>query len=79
MFVDLKFDGKYVVVVGGGSESYRKTMDFLDAGAKILVISKSFSSEIKHLQELGKSSCSRQTLRTQKHSLNASNLNLICC
>lgn len=54
MFVDLKFDGKYVVVVGGGSESYRKTMDFLDAGAKILVISKSFSSEIKHLQELGK-------------------------
>jgi precorrin-2 dehydrogenase/sirohydrochlorin ferrochelatase len=54
MLVDLKFDGKYVVVVGGGSESYRKALDFLEAGAKILVASKSFSSEIKQLQEQGR-------------------------
>ncbi len=54
MLVDLKSDGKYVVVVGGGSESYRKTVDFLEAGAKILVVSRSFSSGIKQLQEQGK-------------------------
>ncbi len=54
MLVDLKSDGKYVVVVGGGSESYRKTLDFLEAGAKILVVSRSFSSGIKQLQEQGK-------------------------
>jgi len=54
MLVDLKSDGKYVVVVGGGPESYRKTVDFLEAGAKILVVSRSSSSGIKQLQEQGK-------------------------
>ncbi|MCW4009205.1 MAG: bifunctional precorrin-2 dehydrogenase/sirohydrochlorin ferrochelatase [Candidatus Bathyarchaeota archaeon] len=50
MLVDLKFEGKCVVVVGGGLESVRKTTDFLEAGAKILVISRSFSNGIKQLQ-----------------------------
>jgi precorrin-2 dehydrogenase/sirohydrochlorin ferrochelatase len=49
MLVDLKFEGKYVVVVGGGSESYRKTLDFLEAGAKISVVSRSFSTGFKQL------------------------------
>ncbi|MCW4017819.1 MAG: bifunctional precorrin-2 dehydrogenase/sirohydrochlorin ferrochelatase [Candidatus Bathyarchaeota archaeon] len=54
MLVDLKSVGKYVVVVGGGSESLRKTRDFLEAGAKILVVSRAFSSGIKTLQKQGK-------------------------
>ncbi len=54
MLVDLKADGKTVVVVGGGLESYRKTCDFLEAGAKLLVVSESFSNGIKALHEQGK-------------------------
>ncbi len=51
MFIDLKLDGKTVIVVGGGSESYRKTQSFIDSGAKIWVISKDFSSGIQKLGE----------------------------
>ena len=54
MLVDLNFNGKYVVVVGGGSESYRKTQSFVEAGAKILVVSKAFSLGIKKLHKMGK-------------------------
>jgi precorrin-2 dehydrogenase/sirohydrochlorin ferrochelatase len=54
MFIDFKFGGKYVVVVGGGLESGRKTMDFLEAGANVLVVSNAFSSGIKQLAEQGK-------------------------
>jgi precorrin-2 dehydrogenase/sirohydrochlorin ferrochelatase len=54
MLVDLNFKGKYVVVVGGGSESYRKTLSFVEAGAKILVVSKTFSQGIKKLYTQGK-------------------------
>jgi precorrin-2 dehydrogenase/sirohydrochlorin ferrochelatase len=54
MIVDLKLEGKYVVVVGGGSEGYRKTMDFLEGGAKILAVSQSFSTEIAKLGQAGK-------------------------
>ncbi len=46
MLVDLNFEGKRVVVEGGGPEGYRKTVDFLDAGAKVLVVSQSFSSDM---------------------------------
>lgn len=60
MLVDLKADGKHVVVVGGGSESYRKTVDFLEAGAKILVVSKSFSEGIKQLGQAGKISLQQE-------------------
>jgi siroheme synthase (precorrin-2 oxidase/ferrochelatase) len=47
MLVDLKVDGKTVVVVGGGSEGYRKTLDFVEAGAKVLVVSQEFSEASK--------------------------------
>ena len=43
-----------MVVVGGGSESYRKTQSFVEAGSKILVVSKTFSRDIKQLHALGK-------------------------
>jgi precorrin-2 dehydrogenase/sirohydrochlorin ferrochelatase len=54
LLVDLNFNGKYVVIVGGGSESYRKTQSFVEAGSKILVASKTFSRGIKELHTLGK-------------------------
>lgn len=43
-----------MVVVGAGSESYRKTLDFLEAGAKVLIVSRSFSSDIENLHKAGK-------------------------
>lgn len=54
MLVDLKFDGKYVVIVGGGSEGYRKTLSFLDAGSKILVVSRTFSRGFNELHQAKK-------------------------
>ncbi|MCP8304773.1 MAG: bifunctional precorrin-2 dehydrogenase/sirohydrochlorin ferrochelatase [archaeon] len=54
MIVDFNFEGKYVVVIGGGAEGYRKTLSFLDAGAKVLVISKTFSAGFKKLNSLRK-------------------------
>jgi precorrin-2 dehydrogenase/sirohydrochlorin ferrochelatase len=54
LIVDFKFDGKYVVIVGGGSEAYKKTLSFLDAGSKILVVSRTFSSGIRKLHQTKK-------------------------
>lgn len=54
MILDLNFEGKNVVIVGGGAEGYRKTQSFLDEGAKILVVSRSFSKGIKELHQAKK-------------------------
>jgi precorrin-2 dehydrogenase/sirohydrochlorin ferrochelatase len=54
MLIDFNFEGKHVAIVGGGSESYRKTQDFLRAGAKIVVHSNTFSGGITKLSEEGK-------------------------
>ncbi len=43
MLIDLKLEGKTIIVVGGGAEAYRKTQSFVDSGAKIWVISRDFS------------------------------------
>jgi len=51
LIIDFKFDGKYVVIVGGGTEAYKKTLSFLDAGSKILVVSRTFTSGIKKLHQ----------------------------
>ncbi|MCX8152946.1 MAG: bifunctional precorrin-2 dehydrogenase/sirohydrochlorin ferrochelatase [Candidatus Bathyarchaeota archaeon] len=51
MIIDYKFYGKYVVIVGGGAEAYRKVLNFLDDGAKILVASRSFTNDIERLCE----------------------------
>jgi precorrin-2 dehydrogenase/sirohydrochlorin ferrochelatase len=51
LLIDLKLDGKTVIVVGGGAEAYRKTQSFVDSGAKILVVSKEFSSGVQLLGE----------------------------
>lgn len=49
MIIDFKFEDKYVVVVGGGSEAFSKVQNFLDAGSKVMVISRNFSSGILDL------------------------------
>jgi precorrin-2 dehydrogenase/sirohydrochlorin ferrochelatase len=54
LLIDLKLDGKNIIVVGGGSEGYRKTQSFVDSGAKIWVISKAFSSGIQKLHDAKK-------------------------
>lgn len=51
-----------MVVVGGGAEGYRKTLSFLEAGAKVLVISKTFLSGFKRLHNLGKVKLSTRDL-----------------
>ncbi len=51
MIIDFKFDGKYVVIVGGGTEAYKKTLSFIDAGSKIMVASRTFTSGIKKLHQ----------------------------
>ena len=51
MIMDFKFDGKYVVMVGGGVEAYKKVLTFLDAGSKVLVFSRNFSTEFKTLEK----------------------------
>lgn len=51
MLIDLKLDGKTVMVIGGGAEAYRKTQNFLDSGAKIWMLSRDFSKEIQKLGE----------------------------
>ena len=50
LIIDFSFEGKQVVMVGGGSEAFSKVQGFLDAGSKVLVISRNFSSGILQLQ-----------------------------
>ena len=54
MLIDLKLNGKTVMVIGGGAEAYRKTQSFLDSGATIWLISKDFSDEVLKLGETKK-------------------------
>jgi precorrin-2 dehydrogenase/sirohydrochlorin ferrochelatase len=51
LIIDFKFDGKYVVMVGGGTEAQCKIQSFLDAGLKVIVISRSFSRGILNLYD----------------------------
>jgi precorrin-2 dehydrogenase / sirohydrochlorin ferrochelatase len=46
LILDCNLKGKYVVIVGGGAEAYRKITSFLDAGSKVLVVSKKFLTKI---------------------------------
>jgi precorrin-2 dehydrogenase/sirohydrochlorin ferrochelatase len=47
--MDLKLDGKTVMVIGGGAEAHRKLQSILNSGAKIWVISRDFCEEIQKL------------------------------
>ncbi|MCL2172828.1 MAG: bifunctional precorrin-2 dehydrogenase/sirohydrochlorin ferrochelatase [Nitrososphaerota archaeon] len=52
--MDFKVDGKTVMIIGGGFESYRKLQNFLDSSAEITVFSNEFSEDIKTLAAQGK-------------------------
>jgi len=54
------------MVVGGGVEAYRKTQSFLDSGAKIWVISKSFSIGVQKLGEEKKVSLLKTEIKDAK-------------
>jgi precorrin-2 dehydrogenase / sirohydrochlorin ferrochelatase len=54
LLLDLKLEGKTIIVVGGGSEAYRKTGSFVDSGATIWIISKDFSEDIQSLAKAKK-------------------------
>jgi precorrin-2 dehydrogenase / sirohydrochlorin ferrochelatase len=54
LLLDLKLEGKTIIVVGGGSEAYRKTGSFVDSGATIWIISKDFSEDIRSLAKTKK-------------------------
>ncbi|MEM0216046.1 MAG: bifunctional precorrin-2 dehydrogenase/sirohydrochlorin ferrochelatase [Candidatus Bathyarchaeia archaeon] len=54
MLIDFKFSGREVLVIGGGRESYRKILKFLEDGAKVKVVSRTFTDEFKKLQKSGR-------------------------
>jgi precorrin-2 dehydrogenase/sirohydrochlorin ferrochelatase len=54
LLIDLKLDGKTIIMVGGGSEGYRKIQSFVDCSAAIWVVSRDFSSGIQNLSEAKK-------------------------
>jgi precorrin-2 dehydrogenase/sirohydrochlorin ferrochelatase len=49
LIIDFNFTGKYIALVGGGSEAFSKVQNFLDAGSRVLVISRNFSEGILNL------------------------------
>ena len=51
MIMDFKLNGKYIVMVGAGTEAYKKVLTFLDAGSKVLVVSRNFSAGFKELEK----------------------------
>ncbi len=66
MLINLKLDGKTVIVIGGGKEARRKTQSFIDSGAKIWVISRTFSSGIQKLSEDNKVSLLKTEINDAK-------------
>ncbi len=73
MLIDLKLDGKTVIVVGGGSEAYRKTQSFVDCGAKIWVISREFSSGIEKLGDEKKVALLKTEIKDAESFVNSLN------
>jgi len=53
MLVNLKVQGKSVVLVGGGEEAFKKVARFIEEGAQVRVVSRSFSAAFSRQQEKG--------------------------
>ena len=73
MILDLNLEGKYVVIVGGGPEGYRKISSFLDAGSKILVVSRTFLEDITRLYKLKKIDLLEADIRDEEAFINSLN------
>lgn len=53
MLIDLRMEGRIAVVFGGGTQGERKAKNLLRNGARVLVVSRSFSESLKELGMLG--------------------------
>jgi precorrin-2 dehydrogenase/sirohydrochlorin ferrochelatase len=73
LILDLNFKDKYIVIVGGGAEGYRKTLSFLDAGSKILVVSQSFSEGINDLHQAKKIDLLKAEIKDGEDFINSLN------
>lgn len=49
MLIDILLEGKKVLIVGGGEIGERKTLQFLDAGADVTIVSKEFTLNLNNL------------------------------
>jgi precorrin-2 dehydrogenase/sirohydrochlorin ferrochelatase len=63
LIIDFKFEGKNIVVIGGGTEAFNKVQNFLDAGSKVLVVSRNFSRGILDLYEKKKINLLKSEIR----------------
>ncbi len=50
----IEFSGRNVLVIGGGEVGTKRARKFLEAGANVVVLSKEFSQELRHLASQGK-------------------------
>ncbi len=73
MLIDLKLEGKTIIVVGGGSEAYRKTRSFMDSGSTIWVVSRDFSSGIQELAVSKKVALVKTEIKNAEVFLNSLN------
>lgn len=51
MFIDLKLEGKRVLILGGGVVGERKAKKFLGSNSKITIVSKDFTENLKNLSQ----------------------------
>ena len=54
MLIDLKLAGKTVLIFGGGKIGEKKARKFLQANSMVVVVSKSFTDDLKRLGQQGK-------------------------
>ena len=66
MIVDLNVDGKYVIVIGGGTEGVRKVRGLLGQNCKITVISNRFNRYLLNLDKGGKIQLVKAKLKDAK-------------
>jgi precorrin-2 dehydrogenase / sirohydrochlorin ferrochelatase len=73
LLIDLKLEGKNIIVAGGGLQACRKTGSFVDSGATIWVISKDFSEGIMQLAETKKVALVKTEIKGAKAFVNSLN------
>jgi precorrin-2 dehydrogenase / sirohydrochlorin ferrochelatase len=73
LLIDLKLEGKNIIVAGGGLQAYRKTGSFVDSGAIIWVISKDFSEGIMGLADAKKVALIKTEIKGAKAFVNSLN------
>jgi precorrin-2 dehydrogenase / sirohydrochlorin ferrochelatase len=66
LIVDLNVDGKYVIVIGGGTEGVRKVRGLLGQNCKIIVISNRFNRYLLNLDKGGKIQLVKAKLKDAK-------------